>query len=125
MEFLTIVNRSSKNLEGLWNGRHHVIPPGPSTFPKILAEKFREQNPVMGSEDPYTLEKQYLIAIREYNQDETPIEQSTAKERWNRSLMGNANDVVIIKGNGKFIPQIDASAPPSPETGFVWPDGDK
>jgi hypothetical protein len=126
MEFVTVFNRSSKPLKGLWNGREYQIPPGESTFPRIQAEKFRDQNPVMGSEDPFTLEKDYLIAIKEYGHDCSPKEQSTAKERWNRSLMANAGDVVIIKGNGRYAPQTDGSLPLTPtgpvDSAFVVPD---
>lgn len=129
MEFVTVFNRSSKTLKGLWNGREHEIPPGESHFPRLQAEKFRDQNPVMGSENPYTLEREYLIAIKEYGHDCSPLEQTDAKEKWNRSLMPNAGDIVIIKGNGKFIPPLDGSAPLTGTgpvvTTFSPSDGDK
>ena len=121
MEFVTVVNRSSKTLKGVWDGRHYDIAPGSAQYPKIQALKFKEQNPVMGSENPYTLERQYLIAIVEQGDDTSPIEQSTAIEKWDRSLMANAGDVVIIKGNGQYRPAMEAPLPLGNDSSFVVP----
>lgn len=127
MEYLTIVNRSSKTLKGTWDGRHYDIAPGKHSFPVIQAEKFKEQNPVMGTDNPYSAmsTKQYLIGIVEYNDDITPIEQTDAIELWDRSKMPN-NDVRVIRGNGMYSPRMDSSASAfnaggPVETGFAKP----
>lgn len=78
MEYVTLINRSSKTLNGTWDGRQYALKPGRHEFPRVQAEKFKAQNPVMGSEDRYTLEKQYLIGIVDDNDDITPIEQSNS-----------------------------------------------
>ena len=99
MEVLTVVNRTSKTLAGTWDGRHYDIPPGKSSHPAIQARKFREQNPLMGSEDPQTLFSQYLIGIEEDGDDCSPVEQTASPERWNRAKTANPN-VQVVKGNG-------------------------
>ena len=119
MEFVTVVNRSNKTLKGTWDGRHYDITPGEHQFPFIQAAKFREQNPVMGSENPYTLERDYLIAIKEQGHDTSPLEQTDKVELMNRSIMAQEGDVVIIKGNGKYRPATDAAAPLSNDSAFV------
>jgi hypothetical protein len=107
MQYVTLVNRSSKNLKGTWDGRHYTIAPGQHQFPEIQALKFKEQNPIMGSEDPYTLQKEYLIGIVEHNDDISPTEQTDALERWNRSKLVGAKPVEIVKGNGIYTPSLD------------------
>ncbi len=127
MEYVTLVNRSSKNLEGVWDGRHYELAPGKHSFPRVQAEKFVAQNPVMGSEDPYTLEKLYLIGIEENGDDCSPIEQTASIELMNRRQMPNAGIVEVIKGNGMYAPHgVDATAPPvrvggPVDTSFVKP----
>jgi len=121
MQLVTIVNRSSKPLKGVWDGRHYTIEPGKHEFPEIQARKFKEQNPVMGSEDPFTLEKQYLIAIVNDKDDDSPMEQSTAAERWDRKRMHNGANTEVVRGNGLYSPRTDGSKPLSDNSTFVEP----
>jgi|SoiMethySBSTD1v2_1073268.scaffolds.fasta_scaffold1820625_1 hypothetical protein len=110
MQYLTIVNRSSKTLSGTWDGRHYDIKPGKHEFPEAMAIKFQQQNPLMGSENPYTLQKQYLISIVEYNEDLSPLEQSGAIELWDRKLMpANKQNVEVVQADGLYSPHRDAA----------------
>lgn len=118
-EFVTLVNRTSKTLEGLWDGKHYELKPGKHAFPDTLAQKFKEQNPLMGSEDPGTGQMEYLMGIEEHNDDCSPIEQAAKIERWDRNKMtGPAVDVVKGKG-GLFASERNASLPI--EGAFVKP----
>lgn len=80
-EIVTIVNRSTKTLRGVWDGKHYILAPGKHEFSRTMAEKFKAQNPVMGTENKYTGEMQYLIGILEDNDDVTPIEPTTSITR--------------------------------------------
>lgn len=118
-QHFTIVNRTARILNGTWDGRQYELAPGEHTFPEIQARKFRDQNPIMGSEDPYSLRKKYLIGIKELGDDITPIEQSTSVELLDRSKMEGAPPVVVIKGKGLFNPYTDtANRLPTSSTGF-------
>lgn len=109
--FVTLVNRTSKNLSGTWDGRQFTITPGQHNFQEIQALKFKEQNPIMGSEDPYTLQKEYLLGIVEHGDDISPTEQTTNIERWNRSKLVGAKPVEVVQGNGLYRPGgIDAES---------------
>lgn len=121
MSFFTLVNRTSKVLHGVWDGRHYDIPLGKSQFPQIQAEKFREQNPVMGSEDPRTLEKQYLIGIEEHNDDCSPIEQTTSMTLQDLSDKIKSGELRIVKGNGLYNPYTDKATPLPFDANFVKP----
>lgn len=109
-DFVSLVNRSSKNLTGTWDGRQYTLTPGQHSFPEIQALKFKEQHPVMGSEDPYTLQKEYLIGIVEHGDDISPTEQTNVIERWNRSKLIGARPVEVVRGNGMYSPAIDPSS---------------
>lgn len=124
-QFLTIVNRTQKALEGTWDGRHYKIPPGRSQYPQIQAEKFKAQNPVMGSGSDDLDGLDYLIGIEEYNDPITPLEQSTSKELWNRASLGAAmQNVSIVDGkNGLFSrTSVSSNLPDASQHGFVPPD---
>lgn len=120
MRYVTLVNRSSKILEGTWDGKHHNIHPGKNSFPETMAQKFKEQNPVMGSQDPYSLELQYLCGIEEDGDDCSPIEQSDRIELLDRSKLRNPIPVVVVQGNGLYSPAIDGRGAPAiePKVGF-------
>jgi len=74
----------------MWDGRVYTIPVGKSQFNERVAQKAKEQNVLMGSQDPRTGDIVYLVAIEEYNEDTSPVEQNPEadrSERWNRKLI--------------------------------------
>lgn len=102
MELVTVVNRSSKVVNGKWDGRPYAIAAnGKVALPVIVAEAIKRQNAVMGSEDPYSGDMEYLIAIVEQGDDQSPIEQTQVITRMNRKAMGK-NDEVIKGDNGLY-----------------------
>lgn len=121
MDFVTLVNRSTKTLHGTWDGRHYDIAPGNHAFPEIQAMKFREQNPVMGSENPYTGQKQYLMGIVEQGDDTAPIEQSSAISLQDLSAKLKSGELKIVPGEGLYRPMMDASLPMGTDLAFVKP----
>lgn len=98
-QFVTIVNRTKRNLEGMWDGKTHTIPPGKSSLPLIIAEAIKRKNPIMGSDDRVTGQFQYLVGIEEQGDPTTPIEQSDEVELFNRGNYKNAVPIVIVPGN--------------------------
>lgn len=77
--YVTLVNRSSKDLVGRYDGREHIIKANSrSQVPMHLAVKFKEQNPIMGSMNVYSGDKEYLLGIEDFNDPVDPIEQSSA-----------------------------------------------
>ena len=91
--FVTLVNRSSKDLIGRYDGREHKIPAGSRTqWPQHLAFKFKEQNPIMGTENYYSMDKEYLLGIEEYGDPVDPVEQS------DKTTQINFDTVVLPSG---------------------------
>jgi hypothetical protein len=119
-EYVTIVNRTSKVLQGVWDGRHYDLAPGKHQFARTIAEKFRAQHPIMGSEDPYNLSMLYLIGIEEDNDDCSPVEQSTSLTLQDISARLKSGEYTLVKGNGLFATMRDAS-PQSLDSTFVNP----
>lgn len=123
-QYVTLTNRTSKTLRGVWDGRHYDIVPGKHSFPEIMAIKFRDQNPIMGSEDPRTLQCDYLIGIEELSDDCSPIEQTDAKQRIDRTKTPEVV-VEVIQGNGLYSPALEGSKPFTVggpvESGFTKP----
>lgn len=99
MEYVTLVNRTSKTLKGTWDGKHYEIVPGKNEYPVIQAEAFRRQNPLMGSQDPFTMEMQYLVGIVEQGDEITPLEQSSSIELMDRAQMAGARPTEVVRGN--------------------------
>ncbi len=114
MQYVTVVNRTTRALQGVWDGRTYTIPPGSSSWPQLQAQRFKAQNPIMGTENPYTGERQYLIGIVEDGDDCTPTEQSSAIELLNRQAMPSRNQVEVIEGAGGLY------TPPSPQSPDVF-----
>ena len=122
MQYVTLVNRSHKTLRGIWDGRHYKIAPGPSSFPEVQAVKFKEQNPLMGSENPYTLEKQYLIGIVEQGDDVTPLEQSESLELADGKELHKGKTMEVVRANGIYSPRVDAARPLPSDGPFIGRD---
>lgn len=120
MNLVTIVNRTSKTLKGTWDGRHYEIEPGKHSYPELQAIKFREQNPIMGTEDRYTGEKLYLMGIVEHGDPITPVEQSDSITLTNITDKLRSGEYKVVKAEGVFRPA-DASPPMPSELAFVKP----
>jgi hypothetical protein len=120
MRYVTLVNRTSKILTGTWDGKTHNIHPGKNSFPEFMAQKFKDQNPIMGSQDPYSMELQYLVGIEEEGDPTSPVEQSDKIELLDRSRLRNAVPVVVIQGEGLYNRNRDGGGAPSidSKTGF-------
>jgi len=71
-------------------------------LPYFAAERAKRQNPVMGTEDPYNpSDFQSLIAVPEWGDDYSPIQQSDAIERLDRSLLpDDMQKVTVIAARG-------------------------
>jgi hypothetical protein len=102
MEVVILVNRTSKQVEGMWDGKPYKIKShGKEALPLIVAEAIKRQNVVMGSEDPFTGAMEYLVGIEEQGDDCSPIEQSKSITRMNRKAMGR-NEEVVKGENGIY-----------------------
>jgi hypothetical protein len=123
MNLVTVVNRTSKPLEALWDGKRYALPVGKSAHPAIVAEAAKRQNPVMGSEDPYTLQMDYLIGVEEWGDPCDPIEQSPEIERMTRKKLVGAKPSEVVPGKtGIYSVRDVASSLPSDASGkFVTP----
>ena len=99
MQMLTVVNRTSRNLSGKWDGRDYIAPPGKSAYPRTIAEAIKRANPIMGSDDPITGQLQYLIGIEESGDPTSPIEQSDVIELFSRPPQKDDTPIIVIPGN--------------------------
>jgi hypothetical protein len=106
---VTLVNRTSKStLTATWDGSHYHFEPGEHpNVPREIAIAAYKQNPIHGSEDPLgdpdIIESLFGIkGLRLPFGNVTPIEQSEAGERLDRSRM---------MGLGTAATKIDAGGP--------------
>lgn len=117
MEFVTAINRSSKPLWATWDGKKYQVKPGKNAYPRIVAEAAKRQNPIMGSEDPYSGEMRYLIGIEEDGDDCSPAEQST---EITRRALRDQGEVEVVKGkNGLYANEVRSTLPL--DSSFVKP----
>lgn len=118
MDVVTLVNRSSKDVQGKWDGRPYIVKAHAKVaLPTIVAEAIKRQNVVMGSEDPFTGDMEYLVAIVEQGDPETPIEQTPAITRMNRVPLGKNEEVV--KGDNGLYSTRQLASPPGVNNGPV------
>jgi hypothetical protein len=102
MQYVKIVNRTTRKLRATWDGRVYEIAPGAHSFPQIVADAFKRQNPIMGSEDPYDMVMDYLVGIEEAGDPITPLTDEEAfpkeLERWNRKKLIGAKPSEVVAG---------------------------
>lgn len=112
MDVVTLVNRSSKDVQGKWDGRPYIVNAHAKVaLPVIVAEAIKRQNVVMGSEDPFTGDMEYLVAIVEQGDPETPIEQTPAITRMNRAAIAKPDEVTMAGRTGLYSTRDLAPAP--------------
>lgn len=118
MELVTVYNRTTKVVNGTWDGKPYKIEPKKKVaLPRIVAEAIRRQNAVMGTEDPYTGNMEYLVAIEEDGDPITDIEQSQSVTRMNRAPLGKNEEVV--KGHNGLYSLRDLEGGPAAANGGV------
>lgn len=106
-EFVAVLNRSSKEVTGMFDGRRYTWAPHETkTLPYGIAELCKRQNPIMGTEDFNDIRSsEHLLAILPDGDDATAAEQSDAIERYDRDTVPlAANDQVVtlqMKSKGK------------------------
>ena len=108
-QIVTVVNRTSKLLNGVYNGRHYDLPPGESRFSLREARFFRFQNPVMGRGTPledWSSKSEYLLGIKELGDDCTPVEQSDSVQRWDTGMLSGPDAVVVRPRGGNYTPEV-------------------
>lgn len=126
MDLVKVVNRTQRELFCTWDGKRYKVQPGESVHPRLIAEALRRSNPIFGSDDPMTGELQYLVAIPDYGDPISPIEQSDEIELFHRSKEKNAIPIMVIPTSHRPTRQqvaTDAFAPGNGpiDTAFVKP----
>ena len=121
--FVTLVNRTQETLTGTWDSRQHMIKPGKSEHPMDRAVKFKEQHPVMGSEDPSSNSMIYKMGVEELNDDCSPLTPEFLAqfkgriERWDRTKLTGARPTEIVAGDNGLYSRQDATSTPLPAFG--------
>lgn len=124
-DFVTLVNRTDGVLEGLYDGRTHLIPPGKQEIEKFKAIKFVEQNPVMGSEDPRTGRMIYKLGIPELRMDCSPLKPvdlapfKGSIEKWDRTKLAGARPSEVVPGDNGIYSGRDVSTALPRDSSFV------
>ncbi len=90
-ETVTLINRTTKNLNVRFDGRDQVLTPGVNFgFPRIAVLNAKMQNPLMGTEDPSNPTVsgcEYLVGVKGSADDCSPVEQTNARQRYNEELL--------------------------------------
>lgn len=120
-QMVTVVNRTSKKLEGCFNGIHHDLPPGESRFTYEQALFFRNQNPVMGRGTPlddWNVRSEYLVGIKESGDDCSPIEQSNAPQRWDSDMVNGPGRYEVVRSRAPQFSEAKVQSPNKDAGGF-------
>lgn len=115
---VTVVNRTSKELKGTFNGRPYDIPPGESRFSEQEAMFFRYQNPVMGRGTPledWNTKSEYLIGIKELGDDCSPIEQTDSPQRWDTDQVNGTGRWDVVRSRASYEPAATKRSPQTPD----------
>lgn len=116
--WVTLVNRTSKPIEGVWNGRHFDLAPGEHKMPLLEAEAIKRQNPVMGTLGGELSDVQFLCGIVEKGDDCSPIEQSDSIELLSPSYgLHEGKTVEYVPALGRPRGRADVFTPPPANTG--------
>lgn len=113
--YVTLINRTQDTLTGTWDSKQYDLLSGKSEHPLDRAVKFKEQNPVMGSEDPRTNSIIYKIGVEELHDDCSPLTPeflarfSGSIERWDRAKLVGARPTEVVAGDNGLYSRNDAS----------------
>ena len=102
-ETVTLVNRVKRILPCIYDGDHYEITPGENVgWPKVMVSFAKNQNPRMGTQDPYVGSKfESLVGVKGTKDPIDPIDEKKemAVERLDRKkVMGQGRFAVPIEG---------------------------
>lgn len=86
-EMVTLVNRAPVDLTVQFDGQTKTLKPGPNEIPGITVPYAKNQNPIMGSQDPYNPNItgcQFLVGVAGTKDNCTPLTQVEWEEHLNR-----------------------------------------
>lgn len=86
-EQVILVNRAPLSLTVTFDGQEKTLKPGENMVPAIVVDYAKNQNPIMGSADPYNPHisgGQYLVGVKDSPEGD-PVEPLT-KEEWEAHL---------------------------------------
>lgn len=72
-DIVVIVNRTNRNLDVMKDGKPTVLKPGRNSVNAGLIRFAKQQNPLPGSQDPYTLQEESLIGVEGTHDNCEPI----------------------------------------------------
>ena len=84
-ELVVLVNRAPVNLEVMFDGQTSTLKPGENMVPRIVVPYAKNQNPIMGSADPYNPHisgGRYLVGVKGTKDETTPL----TREEWEEHL---------------------------------------
>ena len=91
MGLIKVVNRVKRPLSITYDGKSITVPAlGSVMVPPIVADKGLQQNPVMGTEDPYNARSFIsMLGVPDWNTPCEPLDEAkdTKEERIDRSLL--------------------------------------
>lgn len=129
-EYYTVVNRCSRPINTMWDGRQYELGPyEEKVFPELVAFAFKRWNIQMGSLDPRTGAINYLVGIKEKGdkcdkldpEKETIIDRATGKpavEVWDRSKLTGARPADVVPGDNGLYSAKDWKNPQSTDLNF-------
>ena len=91
-EIVTLINRTSKSLDVVQNGRTIVLKPGRNPVTSDWVRFAKQQHPRMGTFDPSGLQGDYLVGVEGFDSPEAcamiePGEEHKSIERFDRTQM--------------------------------------
>lgn len=85
LEHVKLINRAPVELTVMFDGQTTTLQPGENMVPKIVVPYAKNQNPIMGSADPYNPHisgGRYLVGVAGTKDNVTPL----TKEEWEDHL---------------------------------------
>lgn len=85
LEQVELINRAPIDLSVMFDGQSKTLKPGKNFVPRVVVEFAKNQNPIMGSANPYDPHisgAQYLVGLADSTDDCTPL----TLEEWEAHL---------------------------------------
>lgn len=127
---VTVVNRTSKPLSFMFDGKMYILKPGKNYgLVESLAGHAKSKFPAMGTEDPYDPTSFIcLIGVEEWGDATTPLEQTDAVERLDRSMLPpptlkDGSKGKVVAGPSRAWRPIAQNSPPVNDVNFAGGQG--